>query len=414
MRVSLQSFGLLLLLGYASAAVLSPSPARRADDAAQTDAPQPKTSGFVLIGDSTTGLINITTVDPNATPETSDDTSDGTGADAGDGTLTDGTTDVPSSDGTTTDDTTDVPPSIRGRQDPADASTNDGTGDNNTSDPNSDTSTDTSTDTTGDDSTDENSGPKTVLVSGGWSATFCSALWEVDPSHCLSFATEAPKYLTAQDSLNLPAAYPAAIQQIKTFIAQGVTPVYVPIQFGNDDEHEGVSPETMSHMVQTMVQGVKAAGGTPVLLTPLSKRVFKEDHEKINATRRPFARAILNVALVEKVLAIDTHWSSLRLCEDEGYDKCTSWNLTPDDDTYLNDEGRIIFGRLIASELKMVLPLGTLPLDSDWEHDEIIDPYVMLGLVAKPVDDASVTLKPGMSVVSAAFCVVLALVSALH
>uniref|UniRef100_L2FIA5 Gdsl-like lipase acylhydrolase n=1 Tax=Colletotrichum fructicola (strain Nara gc5) TaxID=1213859 RepID=L2FIA5_COLFN len=97
--------------------------------------------------------------------------------------------------------------------------------------------------------------------------------------------------------------------------------VYVTIQFGHNDQkpEKNISLDQYQANLGNLAKEIKALGATPILVTPLTRRSFSNGV----VTNNLFVQAI-------------------------GEDKAHSYNLKADDNTHLNAEGSVVFGRLVA------------------------------------------------------------------
>jgi pectinesterase len=140
---------------------------------------------------------------------------------------------------------------------------------------------------------------------------------------------------------------------------------YVLIQFGHNDqpgkghERETTADEYRANM-KRYVHEARAAGMKPVLVTSLTRREFKEDG-KIHSSLADRAAIVREVAAELDVPLIDLHERSLAVCNAIGKDACISLLSTtkPDgtfDGTHLTPAGSMLFGAIVAMEIKRVAP----------------------------------------------------------
>lgn len=160
----------------------------------------------------------------------------------------------------------------------------------------------------------------------------------------------------------------------KSFLAEGhwatalaLKGDYYLIQFGHNDQ-PGKGPEretdpstTFAANLTRYVEEVRANGGIPVLVTPLTRRKFsKTDPRRIGSDLGPYAEAMKRVAAEQKVPCIDLHARSIALCEQLGPEGTAKLNpVRPDgstDTTHLGASGGMVFARLVAEELGRVVP----------------------------------------------------------
>jgi pectinesterase len=140
---------------------------------------------------------------------------------------------------------------------------------------------------------------------------------------------------------------------------------YYLIQFGHNDE-PGKGPEretdpktTYRANMARYVADVRAIGATPVLVTSLIRRLYKEDGT-IQTTQTPYVEAVRTLAAEQKVPLVDLHAISLADAENAGDDVWS--DLSPRDDkgqvdrTHLNAKGSEVVGRMVVEALCKVVP----------------------------------------------------------
>lgn len=141
-------------------------------------------------------------------------------------------------------------------------------------------------------------------------------------------------------------------------------PDYVMIQFGHNDGAV-LSNEVYAKNLEQFVDEARAAGIKPILVTPVSRRYWQEDGSikddlgtKVEAMRR--------VATEKKVPLMELHERAVALYLKVGRTESETWGLPkPDtahpgtmilDKTHFNAEGSKAMGRVVAEELKRVVP----------------------------------------------------------
>jgi lysophospholipase L1-like esterase len=140
---------------------------------------------------------------------------------------------------------------------------------------------------------------------------------------------------------------------------------YYLIQFGHNDE-PGKGPEretdpktTYRANMARFVDDVRAIGATPVLVTSLVRRLYKEDGT-IRTTQTPYVEAVRALAAEKKVPLVDLHAVSLTDAENAGDDVWA--DLSPRDAqgqvdrTHLNAKGSEVVGRMVVEGLCKVVP----------------------------------------------------------
>ena len=168
---------------------------------------------------------------------------------------------------------------------------------------------------------------------------------------------------------------------------------YVLIQFGHNDQpgKPGHSTDLATEFPANMARyarDVKALGGVPVLVTPLTRRTFVDG--KLDNNLRPWADAVLKVARQERVPALDLNADSHAAVQAMGQDEADTLAVEPRpagwvgpavlpgaaayggsapehvqppamprtafDRTHLGSKGAAYFARMVERELKDALP----------------------------------------------------------
>jgi lysophospholipase L1-like esterase len=146
---------------------------------------------------------------------------------------------------------------------------------------------------------------------------------------------------------------------------------YYLIQFGHNDQkpaeklHTDADSSFQTQLKQYIAE-VRAIGGVPVILTPLSRRTFVNG--KVKEDLNDYAVAARKVASEEDVACVDLNALSTKLLDtmtqaqaDEfdavGHADAKAENKTSAlDRTHLNDKGKAVFGRMVAEALVLVRP----------------------------------------------------------
>ncbi|RAL04231.1 rhamnogalacturonan acetylesterase [Aspergillus ibericus CBS 121593] len=128
---------------------------------------------------------------------------------------------------------------------------------------------------------------------------------------------------------------------------------FVTIQFGHNDQKASanISVAEYTSNLERFATEVKNAGGTPILVTPLSRRNYD------NSTGTPLVIEDLADQRVATIAAanntdtayIDLNQASTEYLNSIGPVDAYTYNLVPDDYTHLNVEGSQVFGGLVAA-----------------------------------------------------------------
>ncbi len=202
-------------------------------------------------------------------------------------------------------------------------------------------------------------GDSTTAVGGGWGPGFCP-LWKANVA-CVNEALNG--------------------RSTKSFIDEGAWKksmddkgTYYLIQFGHNDQKTDparhTDPQTgFEDNLRRFIAEVQGIGGTPVLVTPLSRRTFKDG--KVVEDLNEYADATRAVAREKHVSMIDLNRLSTQLLDTMTQEQADKFDAEahPDakaenaarkppalDRTHLNDYGKQTFGRMVADELVKVQP----------------------------------------------------------
>jgi len=133
---------------------------------------------------------------------------------------------------------------------------------------------------------------------------------------------------------------------------------YLFIQFGHNDSHASDRPESTSadgdYMtnLRQMIAQARAAGSTPILVTPMHRRSFEVDGSPTQELL-PYASAMQRVAQELNVPLIDLYARSGEVYARLGDEK--SAHLTgPDDRTHFTASGAQLMAELVAAEVARI------------------------------------------------------------
>ncbi|KAI7473368.1 esterase [Hortaea werneckii] len=135
--------------------------------------------------------------------------------------------------------------------------------------------------------------------------------------------------------------------------------VFVTIQFGHNDQKPkaNISLDEYSQNLGDFVDEVRSAGGTPILVTPLTRRSFSGDPPRIVESLSNETAATIAVANSKHARYIDLNRASTEYCNEIGPEACHVYNLNDggeveklngEDNTHLNVWGSIVFGRMVS------------------------------------------------------------------
>jgi lysophospholipase L1-like esterase len=199
-------------------------------------------------------------------------------------------------------------------------------------------------------------GDSTTAPQGGWGPGFCALLTK--NVTCIDDALNG----RSTKSFREEGAWAKALARKGD---------YYLIQFGHNDQkpaeklHTDADTTFQSQLKQYIAE-VRAIGGVPVLITPLSRRTFVEG--KVKEDLNDYAAATRKVAAAEGVACVDLNALSTKLLDsmtqeqaDEfdavGHADAKAENVQPAlDRTHLNEKGKAVFGRMVADALVVVRP----------------------------------------------------------
>ncbi|KAI0453542.1 SGNH hydrolase-type esterase domain-containing protein [Xylaria acuta] len=155
--------------------------------------------------------------------------------------------------------------------------------------------------------------------------------------------------------------------------------IYVTIQFGHNDQKDtsGVTLEQFTQNLVAFAGDVKALGGTPLLITPLTRRSFTSNN---TASDSLHDQRLATISAAESAGAtyLDLNAASLAYIDAIGEDAAHAYNLKDDDNTHLNDWGSVVFGRIVADLL-----IEEKPELGQWiAANETMSELIMKGLPA--------------------------------
>lgn len=160
----------------------------------------------------------------------------------------------------------------------------------------------------------------------------------------------------------------ASGRSTKTFIQEGrwqkaldQKPDYVLIQFGHNDSHAPEKPEataartTYRDYLCRYIDEARAMGATPILVTPMVRRIFGADGQLNDGLQR-YAEAMKEVGAEKQVPVIDLHASSKKLVEQLGPEASAEMANKQGDATHFNEKGARAMANLVMQGLPTAAP----------------------------------------------------------
>ncbi|KAF2732605.1 SGNH hydrolase [Polyplosphaeria fusca] len=137
--------------------------------------------------------------------------------------------------------------------------------------------------------------------------------------------------------------------------------VYVTIQaitlFGHNDQksNSGVTLDQYKTNLQQFAAESKSAGATPILVTPLTRRTFKDGKVVENLAEQ--RNATISVAQANSIGFIDLTLKSENYVNALGQSVVSRYNYQPEDWTHLNEWGGVVFARIVSDLLVGKFPV---------------------------------------------------------
>ncbi|KRA67153.1 lysophospholipase [Caulobacter sp. Root656] len=167
-------------------------------------------------------------------------------------------------------------------------------------------------------------GDSTTAVQGGWGPSFCA-------KHVTSFAACINLARGGRSSGNYrtEGSWALALSEIKS---GGFNDTYVLVQFGHNDQpgKPGRSTDLATEFpanLKAYVDEIRAAGGKPVLVTPLTRRQFKGG--RLIDDLGPWAETVRKVAVETATPLVDLHADSVAAVQAMGAAEATRFAQKP-------------------------------------------------------------------------------------
>ncbi len=151
---------------------------------------------------------------------------------------------------------------------------------------------------------------------------------------------------------------------------------YLFIQFGHNDSHLGEEKSTDAKTdyrdyLRRYIDESRAAGMVPVLVTPMTRRLFRKG--VIATTLRPYADAMIAVGEEKSVPVIDLHANSVKLHNQLGEQGSRYFNPSANDRTHFTRRGAEEIARLVASDIPQQVPTLKSLLKGDVAKGKRVD-----------------------------------------
>ena len=211
-------------------------------------------------------------------------------------------------------------------------------------------------------------GDSTVATGGGWGPGFCKLM--TSNVNCVDVALNG--------------------RSTKSFIDEGAWTKalalkgnYYLIQFGHNDQKPDADRHTdadgsFQTYLKRYIADVRAIGGTPVLVTSLSRRTYRNG--KVVEDLNDYAEATRKVGAAEGVTVVDLNALSTKLLDTMTQEQADEFDAVAHvdakaenaaqpkpslDRTHLNSHGQEVFGRMMAKALASGRPELAADVKSD-------------------------------------------------
>lgn len=174
-------------------------------------------------------------------------------------------------------------------------------------------------------------GDSTLAAKSGYGDELCKRLQTLNRTvQCVNLAQGGQ----STSSYRATGSWNGVLSLLKNGNVAG--PTYVLIEFGHNDQpgHPGKSTNLQTEFPSNLegyVRDVRAAGGVPVLVTPLSRRYFRPESGKwvLNTELAPWAAATRAAGVANKVPVLDLYAESAKEIVKMGEKKADTMAMAP-------------------------------------------------------------------------------------
>ncbi|KAF7586538.1 hypothetical protein BBP40_008693 [Aspergillus hancockii] len=178
-------------------------------------------------------------------------------------------------------------------------------------------------------------GDSTVAVNGGWGDGLLSYL--KDPAKGENRGVSGSTTVSWKSN----GRWDALIESVESNAAD-YEPI-VTIQFGHNDQ-KVLTLDVFQANLEAIATDIKEAGGTPILITSLTRRTF--DGDEVVQNLKEWRGATIAAAKAVGVKYLDLNLASTNYVNAIGEENSHKYNLASNDNTHLNPAGEVVFGRL--------------------------------------------------------------------
>ncbi|KFA48760.1 hypothetical protein S40293_01589 [Stachybotrys chartarum IBT 40293] len=186
-------------------------------------------------------------------------------------------------------------------------------------------------------------GDSTVATGGGWGDGLMSFL--TNSAAGVNTAKNGATTVSFRDE----GLWDTSIAAVKAN-SQEYSPI-VTIQFGHNDQkpEKNISLAQYQQNLETMAREVQHAGGTPILVTSLTRRRFRDGKVVENLVDQ--RSLTIAAAAAVGIDVLDLNKASTDYINAIGDANATFYDMEADDKTHLSAGGKIVFGRMVADLL---------------------------------------------------------------
>ncbi|KAG2421066.1 hypothetical protein HFD88_000682 [Aspergillus terreus] len=180
-------------------------------------------------------------------------------------------------------------------------------------------------------------GDSTVAVDGGWGNGFLS--YVADPADGVNNGVSGATTV----SYKAEGHWGEVLEAVGSTVGD-YEPI-VTMQFGHNDQ-KVLSPDEYRGNLEAMANEIKEIGGTPMIITSLTRRTF--DGDEVVQNLAEWRVEAINAAKAVGVQYLDLNIASTDYVNAIGEENAASYDLSEGDRTHLNPSGEIVFGRMVA------------------------------------------------------------------
>ncbi|KAI1352459.1 SGNH hydrolase-type esterase domain-containing protein [Xylaria sp. FL0043] len=195
-------------------------------------------------------------------------------------------------------------------------------------------------------------GDSTTAVDGGWGNGLLTPL--IEPAWGVNFG------LSGATTVSFVAQ--GRWDNVTTYLEEyaAAYDCYVTISFGHNDQkpENGVPFDVYQQNLVNFANEVKSLGGSALLVSSLTRRVFPSDPHNATDSLHNERLAAIHAAEVTGSTVIDLNGASLAYVDAIGRDAAWEYNWGDDkaDMTHLNPWGEVVFGRMVADLIVRAKP----------------------------------------------------------